>query len=79
MVVRNSCYSLSGSHRPPFDRSLIACDLIANTSEFASAADSATELGMSLMELPEITEAREAGFKLNTFAEAKCGFATGGN
>jgi hypothetical protein len=49
------------------------------TAELAGSATSLADLSDKLLSLPGIESAGAAGLRLNTFAEANCGFSTGGN
>ena len=49
------------------------------TAELAGSATSLADLSDKLLSLPGIESAGAAGLRLNTFAEANCGFSTGVN
>jgi hypothetical protein len=53
-------------------------DVTSGTSELAAQSSDLMDFAGRLGALPGIIEAGEAGLRLNTFAEANCGFSTGG-
>ncbi len=53
-------------------------DFTAGTAEVAASSTSVVDFGEKLTAQPGLQEAGQAGLALNTFAEANCGFSTGG-